>query len=133
MISLPILIIGTVLGCIILFLVVKKVLKFLFFAFALIVTAIIIGTLFVTGDGEMTKDILSQEDQQKLEQIRNESKDKLKEKVTELKEKAVEKAEKGIEQAVQTSKEKMAEELTGQTKQPETTTEKSEDDVMTEE
>jgi len=115
-----ILIVATVLGCFVLFVVIKKILKFLIAAIALILTAVVAGYLFLTGNGELTKDYLPETEQQKINAFRSQSKEALKEKAGQVKDAAIQKAEQQIENAVQKSKQKIADEITGK---PEETTE----------
>lgn len=126
---LVILIIATVIGCFILFVVIKKVLKFLVAALALIITAVIVGYLFLTGDGQLTKDYLPEAEQEKLEQFRSQSKETIKEKAGKVKETAVQKAEEQIDKAVQKSKEKIADEISGKSEKTETTPETKSNDA----
>lgn len=107
------LIIATALGCVVLFVVIKKIIKFMVAAIALILTAAVVGYLFLTGNGELTKDYLPETDQQKIETFRSQSKEKLKNKASQVKEKALQKAEEQLDQAVQKSKQKIADEIVG--------------------
>ena len=112
-----ILVIATILGCVFLFVIIKKLLKFLVVTFALIITASIIGYFFFTGNGELTKDFLPENEQNQIEQFREQSKENLKEKTSKIKNSAIKKVEQELDKAIQTSKERLGDEIAGRTEQ----------------
>jgi hypothetical protein len=111
------LVIATILGCVFLFVIIKKLLKFLVVTFALIITASIIGYFFFTGNGELTKDFLPESEQKQLEQFREKSKENLKEQTGKIKNTAIKKVEQELDKAIQKSKERLGDEITGRIKQ----------------
>ena len=112
-----ILVIATIIGCVFLFVIIKKLLKFLVATFALIITASIIGYFFFTGNGELTKDFLPENEQKQLEEFREQSKESLKEQTGKIKNSAIKKVEQELDKAIQKSKERLGDEIAGRTGQ----------------
>ena len=112
-----ILVIATIIGCVFLFVIIKKLLKFLLATFTLIITASIIGYFFFTGNGELTKGFLPENEQKQLEEFREQSKENLKEQTGKIKNSAIKKVEQELDKAIQKSKERLGDEIAGRTGQ----------------
>ena len=108
-------IVAGVLGALILFTLVKKLIKWMIIFATLLILTIIGGYLFLSGDGSMTEGVLPEEVQQEVNTLRSNTNQAIQEKATETKDKAMLKAnqvteeatkkmKEGIEQAVDESK-----------------------------
>ena len=108
-------IVATVLGVLILFTLVKKLIKWMIIFATLLILTLVGGYLFLSGDGSMTEGVLPQDLQQEVNTLRSNTNQAIQEKATETKDKAVLKAnqvteeatkkmKEGIEQAVDESK-----------------------------
>ena len=108
-------IVAAILGALVLFTLIKKLLKWMLIFATMLVLTLIGGYLFLSGDGSMTQDFLPEEVQQEVNSLRNNTNQAIQQKADETKEKAMNKAsqvtedatnkmKEGIQQAVDESK-----------------------------
>ena len=85
-------IIAALLGALVLFTLVKKLIKWMLIFATLLVLTLIGGYLLLSGDGSMTQEYLPDEVQQEVNTLRNNTNQAIQEKADETKEKAMNKA-----------------------------------------
>ena len=137
-------IVACLLGALVLFTLVKKLIKWMLIFATMLVLTLIGGYLFLSGDGSMTEEYLPEEVQQEVNTIRNNTNQAIQQKADETKEKAMNKAsqvtedatnkmKEGIQKAVDESKksiEKSVQEaLNGTEQTPENPTENSDSEA----
>jgi gas vesicle protein len=128
-------VVAGVLGALVLFSLIKKLIKWMLIFATMLVLTLIGGYLFLSGDGSMTQEYLLEEVQQEVNTLRDNTNQTIKTKADETKQRAMEKAgqvteeatnkmKEGIQQAVDESKksiEKSVQEaLNGTKNEPET-------------
>ena len=137
-------IVACLLGALVLFTLVKKLIKWMLIFATMLVLTLVGGYLFLSGDGSMTEGYLPEEVQQEVNTLRNNTNQAIQDKTNETKEKAMNKAnqvtedatnkmKEGIQKAVDESKksiEKSVQEaLNGTEQAPETPTENSDSEA----
>lgn len=98
-------IVATVLGALVLFTLVKKLIKWMLIFATMLVITLIGGYLFLSGDGSMTQEYLPEEVQQEVNTLRNNTNQAIQQKADETKEKAMDKASQVTEEATNKMKE----------------------------
>ena len=98
-------IIAALLGALVLFTLVKKLIKWMLIFATLLVLTLIGGYLFLSGDGSMTQDYLPGEVQQEVNTLRNNTNQAIKEKADATKQRAMNKANQVTEEATNKMKE----------------------------
>ena len=94
-------IIAALLGALVLFTLVKKLIKWMLIFATLLVLTLIGGYLFLSGDGSMTQEYLPEEVQQEVNTLRDNTNQAIQQKANETKEKAMNKANQVTEEAHQ--------------------------------
>ncbi len=137
-------IVACLLSALVLFTLVKKLIKWMLIFATMLVLTLVGGYLFLSGDGSMTEEYLPEEVQQEVNTLRNNTNQAIQDKTNETKEKAMNKAnqvtedatnkmKEGIQKAVDESKksiEKSVQEaLNGTEQAPETPTENSDSEA----
>lgn len=108
-------VVAGVLGALVLFSLIKKLIKWMLIFATMLVLTLIGGYLFLSGDGSMTQEYLPEEVQQEVNTLRDNTNQTIKAKADETKQRAMEKAgqvteeatnkmKEGIQQAVDESK-----------------------------
>ena len=98
-------IIAALLGALVLFTLVKKLIKWMLIFATLLVLTLIGGYLFLSGDGSMTQEYLPEEVQQEVNTLRDNTNQAIQQKANETKEKAMNKANQVTEEATNKMKE----------------------------
>lgn len=98
-------IVAGLLGALVLFTLVKKLIKWMLIFATMLVLTLIGGYLFLSGDGSMTEGVLPQEVQQEVNTLRSNTNQVIQNKATETKDKAVLKANQVTEEATKKMKE----------------------------
>ena len=98
-------IIAALLGALVLFTLVKKLIKWMLIFATLLVLTLIGGYLFLSGDGSMTQEYLPEEVQQEVNTLRDNTNQAIQKKANETKEKAMNKANQVTEEATNKMKE----------------------------
>ena len=105
------LVIGGILAMFIVFFLIKKLIKLVFYSTLLLISTLIVGYFLFSGEEPVANQVLPEQEQQRLKELKSNAKEKLKERTEELKHSAVEKAEKGVQVVVEETKKKIAEQL----------------------
>ena len=98
-------IVACLLGALVLFTLLKKLIKWMLIFATLLVLTLVGGYLFLSGDGSMTEGYLPEEVQQEVNTLRNNTNQAIQQKATETKEKAMNKANQVTEEATNKMKE----------------------------
>ena len=98
-------IVSCLLGALVLFTLLKKLIKWMLIFATMLVLTLIGGYLFLSGDGSMTEGYLPEEVQQEVNTLRNNTNQAIQQKATETKEKAMNKANQVTEEATNKMKE----------------------------
>lgn len=98
-------IVACLLGALVLFTLVKKLIKWMLIFGTMLVLTLIGGYLFLSGDGSMTENYLPSEVQQEVNTLRNNTNQAIQDKTNETKEKAMNKASQVTEDATNKMKE----------------------------
>ena len=98
-------IVACLLGALVLFTLVKKLIKWMLIFATMLVMTLIGGYLFLSGDGSMTENYLPSEVQQEVNTLRNNTNQAIQDKSNETKEKAMNKASQVTEDATNKMKE----------------------------
>lgn len=98
-------IVACLLGALVLFTLVKKLIKWMLIFATMLVLTLIGGYLFLSGDGSMTEGYLPGEVQQEVNTLRDNTNQAIQQKTTETKEKAINKASQVTEDATNKVKE----------------------------
>ena len=98
-------IVACLLGALVLFTLIKKLLKWMLIFATMLVLTLIGGYLFLSGDGSMTQEYLPEEVQQEVNTLRNNTNQAIQQKADETKEKAMNKANQVTEDAANKMKE----------------------------
>ena len=98
-------IVAALLAALVLFTLVKKLIKWMLIFATMLVLTLIGGYLFLSGDGSMTEGYLPEEVQQEVNTLRNNTNQAIQQKATETKEKAMNKANQVTEEATNKMKE----------------------------
>lgn len=98
-------IVACLLGALVLFTLVKKLIKWMLIFGTMLVLTLIGGYLFLSGDGSMTQEYLPEEVQQEVNTLRNNTNQAIQDKTNETKEKAMNKASQVTEDATNKMKE----------------------------
>ena len=98
-------IIAALLGALVLFTLIKKLIKWMLIFATLLVLTLIGGYLFLSGDGSMTEEYLPEEVQQEVNTLRDNTNQAIQQKADETKEKAMNKASQVTEEATNKMKE----------------------------
>ena len=98
-------IVACLLGALVLFTLVKKLIKWMLIFATMLVLTLIGGYLFLSGDGSMTEEYLPNQVQQEVNTIRNNTNQAIQDKTNETKEKAMKKANQVTEDATNKMKE----------------------------
>ena len=98
-------IVACLLGALVLFTLVKKLIKWMLIFATMLVLTMIGGYLFLSGDGSMTEEYFPEEVQQEVNTLRNNTNQAIQQKANETKEKAINKANKVTEDATNKMKE----------------------------
>ena len=98
-------IVAALLGALVLFTLVKKLIKWMLIFATLLILTLIGGYLFLSGDGSMTQDYLPEEIQQEVNTLRDNTNQTIKSKADETKQRAIDKANQVTEEATNKMKE----------------------------
>ena len=98
-------IVACLLGALVLFTLVKNLIKWMLIFATMLVLTLIGGYLFLSGDGSMTEEYLPEEVQKEVNTLRNNTNLKIQQKADETKEKAMNKANQVTEDATNKMKE----------------------------
>lgn len=98
-------IVACLLGALVLFTLLKKLIKWMLIFATMLVLTLVGGYLFLSGDGSMTEGYLPEEVQQEVNTLRNNTNQAIQQKATETKEKAMNKANQVTEEATNKMKE----------------------------
>ena len=98
-------IVACLLGALVLFTLIKKLIKWMLIFATMLVLTLIGGYLFLSGDGSMTQEYLPEEVQQEVNTLRNNTNQAIQQKADETKEKAMNKASQVTEEATNKMKE----------------------------
>ena len=98
-------IVACLLGALVLFTLVKKLIKWMLIFATMLVLTLVGGYLFLSGDGSMTEEYLPEEVQQEVNTLRNNTNQAIQQKTNETKEKAMNKASQVTEDATNKMKE----------------------------
>ena len=98
-------IIAALLGALVLFTLIKKLIKWMLIFATLLVLTLIGGYLFLSGDGSMTEEYLPEEVQQEVNTLRDNTNQTIKSKADETKQRALDKANQVTEEATNKMKE----------------------------
>ena len=102
--SIVIIVVG-ILGALVLFSIVKKLIKWMLIFMTMLVLTLIGGYLFLSGDGSMTQEYLPAEVQQEVNTLRDNTNQTIKAKADETKQRAIDKANQVTEEATNKMKE----------------------------
>ena len=100
-----VIIVAGILGALILFSIVKKLIKWMLIFATMFVLTLIGGYLFLAGDGSMTQEYLPEEVQQEVNTLRDNTNQTIKAKADETKQRAIDKANQVTEEATNKMKE----------------------------
>lgn len=92
-------VVAGVLGALVLFSLIKKLIKWMLIFTTLLVLTLVGGYLFLSGDGSMTQEYFPDEVQQEVNTLRNNTNQAIQEKASETKRKTMDKANQVTEEA----------------------------------
>ena len=98
-------IVAGVLGALVLFTLIQKLIKWMLIFTTLLVVTLIGGYLFLSGDGSMTQEYLPEKIQQEVNTLRDNTNQTIKAKADETKQRAIDKANQVTEEATNKMKE----------------------------
>lgn len=100
-----VIIVAGILSALVLFSIIKKLIKWILIFTTMLVLTLIGGYLFLSGDGSMTQEYLPEEVQQEVNTLRDNTNQTIKAKADETKQRAIDKASQVTEEATNKMKE----------------------------